>query len=103
MPPVKGDGYRRLGDVVPGVLARSTLSEGLRRQKVLDRWEEIVGPLIAAHSKPVAIEGGVLMIQVESSVWAQELAMLRPEIQRALEQKLGPGSIRDVRFHSGRI
>jgi hypothetical protein len=43
----------------------------------------------------------VLWVRAEGSVWAQELSLLKPRIREELEKKLGAGSVRDVRFHTG--
>lgn len=94
------DGIRKLDHVLTDLLPKSPLAQGLREQDALSAWPQIVGPAIAAHSDAVALAQGVLLIGVDSSVWAQELSMLRPKILAAFEERLGPGHIRNLRFQS---
>lgn len=46
----------------------------------LARWRAAVGPRIADRTRPVALERGTLVVRVVTSVWANELSMLAPEV-----------------------
>lgn len=94
---------RRLDELLGRVIDGSALKAGLRRQNALSSWEEIVGPQIAQHSHAIGLSDGVLLVQVDGAVWAQELAMLRGHIQTKLDERLGEGTVREVRFRSGRL
>lgn len=88
-----------LADLLKEVLPSSPLAEGLHTQEVLESWPAIVGDRIAEHSQAVGIENGILTVRVESSVWAQELNLLRPKIVQRLRERLGE-ELKDIRFHS---
>jgi predicted nucleic acid-binding Zn ribbon protein len=90
-----------LKELMEQVLSKGPLREGLKQQEILASWNEIVGNEIAKHSEAVALKDGVLWVRTEASVWAQELSLLVPRIREEFEKKLGPGSVRDVRFHTG--
>jgi predicted nucleic acid-binding Zn ribbon protein len=49
---------------------------------VFERWEEIVGPTIAAHAWPLRILDGVLRIGVDQPAWATQLTFLGPDLLR---------------------
>lgn len=49
-------------------------------------WRAAVGPRIADRARPVAIERGVLVVKVATSVWANELSMLAPELMARLAE-----------------
>lgn len=66
--------------------------------KVFGIWSEIVGPLIAQNTKPRFFRQGILIVEVASAAWANELNMLKPGIMKALEKRLGKGLIRDIRW-----
>jgi predicted nucleic acid-binding Zn ribbon protein len=99
---VSDGSIQRLDELLHRFLKESPLRRGLDEQDVLASWPEIVGPEIARHSEAIALKDGVLWVRAEGSVWAQELSLLKPRIQQRLEEKLGAGSVRDVRFHTGR-
>lgn len=86
---------------------RSFLNQGLKELnaesvieagRVFALWSEIVGPGIAARALPRTLRQGVLFVEVSSAAWANELNLLKPKIMKAIEQKLGPGRVRDVRW-----
>jgi predicted nucleic acid-binding Zn ribbon protein len=52
-------------------------------------WEATVGDAIAACARPVAERSGVLSVQCEASVWAQELDLMAPELLLRLNAALG--------------
>lgn len=66
--------------------------------RVFGIWGEIVGPLIAQNTKPRFFRQGILIVEVASAAWANELTMLKPGIMKALEKRLGKGLIREIRW-----
>ena len=47
------------------------------------RWDELVGSRIGAHTRPLSLRGGVLVIGVSDPAWATQLRFLE---SRLLEQ-----------------
>jgi predicted nucleic acid-binding Zn ribbon protein len=90
----------RIGDLLQRFLRQGPLSEGLERQRALEIWPEVVGEVIAAHSEAISLEGGVLHVRVDGSVWAQELTMLQTQIAAGFARRLGEGAVTDIRFTS---
>jgi predicted nucleic acid-binding Zn ribbon protein len=56
---------------------------------VFSRWEQIVGPDIAAHARPVALRGGVLTIMVDQPTWAASLRLLAGDLLCRVAQESG--------------
>lgn len=71
----------------------------------LARWRTAVGPRIADRARPIAIERGVLVVKVVTSVWANELSMLSSEIMKKLAEPAADGSpgigVSSLRFRVG--
>ncbi len=71
----------------------------------LAHWRAAVGPRIADRARPIALERGVLTVKVVSSVWANELSMLAPQIIKKLAESAPNGSpgieIKSLRFRVG--
>lgn len=64
-------------------------------------WRAIVGPRIAERAHPIAIERGALVLRVTTSVWANELSMLAPELVRRL---VSHGfAVKELRFRVGAL
>jgi predicted nucleic acid-binding Zn ribbon protein len=63
---------------------------------VFERWEEIVGPTIAAHAWPLRVHEGVLRIGVDQPAWATQLTFLGPELLRKVTAATGDSAITGV-------
>ena len=47
---------------------------------VFTKWPEIVGEEVAAHSRPLSIDGHTLGVTVDDANWASELRWLENEV-----------------------
>jgi predicted nucleic acid-binding Zn ribbon protein len=47
---------------------------------IFTRWAEIVGEDVAAHCRPLSIDGNTLIIAAEDSTWASELRWLEKDV-----------------------
>lgn len=56
---------------------------------VFGRWDEAVGEQIAAHVKPVKLDGGVLVVEVDDPAWATQMKFLAPTITQRLTEVAG--------------
>lgn len=63
---------------------------------VFSRWEEAVGPTVAAHSRPVALTDGVLRVAVDQPGWATQLRYLTTTLMARLDDVAGAGVVRRI-------
>lgn len=66
-------------------------------QQLLKCWPEIVGPAVAAQTRPVSIQRDVLRVATSSSAWSQNLSFERHRILEKLNARLSTSFI-DIRF-----
>jgi predicted nucleic acid-binding Zn ribbon protein len=100
---------RGAGDPVPVGAALSDLlaQRGWQAQaagaSVRGRWEELVGEHVAAHSRPIRLRDGELVIEAESTAWATQLRLLSRTLTARLGEQLGVDVVRklDVRGPNG--
>jgi predicted nucleic acid-binding Zn ribbon protein len=94
---------RRRGPVRAGG-AIATLVDGLAPVSglaALQRaWPEVVGEALAAQAHPSSERAGVVTVTCSSSVWAQELTLMAPELAGRLNAALGPDVVRELRFRA---
>ena len=90
--------FARIGDILPAVLKSAGLEQKLRDQEILKIWPTAVGEEVAARTTAVRIENGVLHVQVDHSVWLQELHFSEKEILRKLHEKAPHIYCRRIRF-----
>jgi predicted nucleic acid-binding Zn ribbon protein len=63
---------------------------------VFTRWEEIVGPSVAANTRPLSLRRNVLVIGTEQPAWASQLRYLGPDLLRRLASTVGEGLVERV-------
>jgi predicted nucleic acid-binding Zn ribbon protein len=56
---------------------------------VFGRWEEAVGAQIAGHVRPVRLEHGVLLVEVDEPAWSTQVRFLADDIRRRLREESG--------------
>lgn len=64
---------------------------------VFGRWAEIVGPDLAAHTKPESLADGELVVSADSTAWATQVRLLAAQLVRRLNTELGHGSVLRVK------
>ena len=56
---------------------------------VFGRWEEAVGVQVANHARPVRLDAGVLVVEVDEPAWATQIALLSNTIRERLSTVTG--------------
>lgn len=103
------DHFRRtLGNALPldellVSLARAHgLVETMRAHRLVIEWHGLVGPTIARVTAPDGLNRGTLSVWVKTSPWMQELRLMREQLIRDINAKLGdPPLVTDIRLHFG--
>lgn len=65
-------------------------------QSVFDDWENLVGEVIAAHSRPAKIVDGTLVIEVDDPAWASELTWLSSDLITRVQNRLESNEITEI-------
>lgn len=47
---------------------------------VFSRWQELVGEQVAAHCRPLKLDGGTLVVEVDDPTWATQMKFLQSEV-----------------------
>lgn len=74
-----------------------------KAQKLRWDWRQVVGAQVAQHTEPARLANGILTIRVDSPVWNTQLHHLKPELLEKLQNRLPPGTLRDIRFRHGSL
>lgn len=106
-----GDGpqMRRLtapepvGDALSAFLARTGWADRVRTTQLLEDWATIVGPDVAANSRPQRIERGALVLVVASSTWATQLTWLESTIIEKVNAAAGRTIVQRLRVVVGNL
>jgi len=91
-----------IGQLVPTVLDELGIGGSARIVRVVECWKDAVGPEVALHGRPLSFrDADVLEVEVDSSVWCQQLKLRSPQLLAALREALGDDAPRDLRFRVG--
>ena len=78
-----------LGGLIERLVAERGWQVPLSIGGVMGRWEEIVGPEVAAHCRPETFTEGVLTVHADSTAWATQMRLLTPALMRRLAEEVG--------------
>jgi predicted nucleic acid-binding Zn ribbon protein len=70
-----------LDDVVRSLQGGAGLSEV---RGVFGQWDEAVGETVAAHVRPVRLDSGGLLVEVDEPAWATQVRLLADDLRTRL-------------------
>lgn len=85
-----------LGDAIKAYLKASKMDTKLNEVKILNHWEEVVGKIISRSTNNIYIYNKVLFVYLNSSVIRNELQMVKTELIKRLNAKVGATVINDI-------
>ena len=93
------DGGLSIGTLIGPFLKSVKIEEQARLGGLVERWGEVVGKGVAAHTRPGRLSNLELTIFVDSSVWLSELQRYaQRELLTNLQKAFGRDVIQKVRL-----
>ena len=78
-----------LGDLLGHFIKNSRLERGLDEVSVRDAWHNVMGEAISKYTREVKLGGGVLYVDLSSSVLREELSYGRSKIIDLMNEEIG--------------
>ncbi len=69
---------------------------------VFARWAELVGDQLGAHTKPLSLSRGVLVVAVSDPAWATQITYLEGDLLARFREALGEGVVDRVEVRQRR-
>lgn len=88
----------RISDTFEAALRRLGVRRAVREAQLQDVFAEIVGPAVAPLCRAISLDRGVLLVATEHTALAHQLQMEAPRIIHALNQRVGPDTVKRLRF-----
>lgn len=88
-----------LGEILQQFLRQEGLETPLLQRRVVDAWEQVVGPVAARYTHEKFIKNQVLFVKISSPALRQNLSMMRTQLARRLNEAVGSSVISDVRVY----
>ena len=97
-------GAEAIGPIVSGIVSRLGLNELVVSNRVFEIWDTVVGPAIALHAQPHSLRSNKLTVNVDSSVWLDQLKRFRErQIREKLNNNLPKPLVKSIVFRFGEI
>ena len=87
---------QKLSEVIDEFLKGSGLSRKLKKARIINHWEELMGKTVANRTKSIYIKNKTLFVHLSSSVLRNELLMMRQEIIDAVNKHAGETIIDNI-------
>ena len=88
----------KVGEILPRVLEIMGLEGKFEETKLLQGWADVVGGVIAGKSRPRTLRDGILYIEVENSVWMQELWFRQRQIIERIKKEYPKIEVKGIRL-----
>ncbi|MHB8681738.1 MAG: DciA family protein [Acidimicrobiales bacterium] len=73
-----------------GALSRRLgMAKSAALSAIFVRWDELVGASVAAHVRPLRLDGRTLVVAADQPAWATQIRHLAPEILARLATECG--------------
>lgn len=89
---------QKLGEVIQELLKLYRLEDKLDEVKLMSSWQEVVGEMIAKHTKDLYIRRSTLFVILDSPALKNELSYSKTQIKESLNKTVGRDVIEEVVF-----
>jgi predicted nucleic acid-binding Zn ribbon protein len=91
------DDPQPLNAAVGGLLSARGWRQRVAVGAAFGNWPLIVGPQLAAHTRPDGFDNGELTVTADSDAWAAQVRLMAPQLIKRLAEELGHGTVSKIR------
>jgi len=85
-----------IAQVIKEYLKSPKLENKFKQFKIINSWEEILGKIVSKSTTNIYIKDKTLFVFLKSSVIRNQLYMIKTEIVKKLNEKVGEEIINDI-------
>jgi len=85
-------------DAINAMMKSYKLDDKLAENKLLASWDQVMGEMIAKHTKDIFIKNKQLFVTLDSAALRNELVMAKTKIINMLNQHAGREIINEIVF-----
>lgn len=87
-----------IGDLISQYIQGTELEKILLERMVVQKWPDVMGPMIANMTGNIEMKNGTLFVHIHSAALRQQLFECRYEIIKKLNQAINNQFIKDIRI-----
>ena len=88
----------RISDLFDPALRRLGVRRAVREVQLQEAFAEVVGPAVAPLCRALSLDRGALLVATQHTALAHQLQLEAPRIIHALNQRVGEGTVKRLRF-----
>lgn len=93
---------RTVAELLPALMKELRLDVRQAEAEVVKVWNALIDPAVTAHAQPNNLHKGTLFVNVDSSVWLNEIVRYRrKEILERLQNSFGKSVVQKISFRIG--
>ena len=89
---------QQVRDLIMQALREQGLESPLNQKRLVESWPQVAGPVIARYTLNCYIYNQTLYVRLSSPALRSDLAMMRQQLVRRLNEAVGEQVITDIRF-----
>ncbi len=93
-----GSNEKPLKNLINSVLESQGLKDKMYEAKLIDEWEDIVGPMIAKHTSRFYVQNRIMFIKLDSAPLKQELMYSDKKLLKIINDALGEKFLTGISF-----
>ncbi len=90
---------QNIGDLLAQYLRQEGLETPLLQKRLIASWDEVTGPVVARYTQQKTIKNQTLFVKMSNPALRQDLSMMRTQLVKRLNEKVGSMVITDVKFY----
>ena len=88
-----------LGEILMKLLRDEGLETPLQQKRLIDAWETVAGTMVARYTTEKFIKNQTLFVKITSPALRQDLAMMRTQLMRRLNEQVGALVITEIKVY----
>ena len=85
-----------VGDILSSLTRKTDLGVKIEQARIWENWTQIVGPTMAARTRPETVKDDVLHVCAASAVWMNRLDYAKRDIINNINELVGRELIADL-------
>ncbi len=95
--------FEHISSIINKILKTYRRETGEDLKNACSIWNSAVGKSVAENAQPFALKGKILLVNVTSSSWIQQLQFLKNDILTKINISAGKELVEEIKFKIGTI
>ena len=95
--------FEHISSIINKILKTSRHETSEDMENACNIWNSVVGRSVAENAQPFALKGKILLVNVTSSSWIQQLQFFKNDILTKINTSAGKKLVEKIKFKIGQV